>query len=62
MAKRTHGSENFSLVNGRSGPSLSVGYAENRLASRIPQLATLLLLPADVAEHIRMDVQTDIGH
>jgi hypothetical protein len=32
-------------------------------AIRIPQLATLLLLlPADVAEHIRMDAQTDIGH
>jgi hypothetical protein len=24
--------------------------------------SSLLLLPADVAEHIRMDVQTDIGH
>jgi hypothetical protein len=23
---------------------------------------SLLLLPADVTEHIRMDVQTDIGH
>src|SRR5262245_44215558 len=28
----------------------------------LKRLGILLLLPADVTEHVRMDVQTDIGH
>jgi hypothetical protein len=41
--------------------SVRIGATNFVRSIRIPQSATLLLLPTDIAEHVRMDVQADIG-